>query len=59
MCVIYKLVSIHVLGVHPYNFLQIGVYNEKGLETTELDYVKGAPSTKRICNTQHVLVLIL
>ena len=47
------------LGCACLKFFNDGVHDEKGLETTELDYLEGAPSTQHFCNTHCGLVLIL
>lgn len=37
-------------------YLNDGVHDKKGLETTELDCLKGAPSTQNFCNTHCILI---
>lgn len=39
-------------------FFNNGVHDKKGLETTELDYLKEAPSTQHFCNAHCFIKLI-
>lgn len=42
-----------------FKFFNCGLHDEKSLETIELDYLKGVPSSQHLCNTPYHCVLVL